>query len=145
MFKAIPYFNFQNALEAIDYYVEYFEAEVVAVTKANHEMFQDAPEEYKMTEEEAEHFIMNAEIKILGQPIFISSTWGGKEIDNEGVQVAFVFDGDDGEAVKEAEDFFNKASQAEARVDVPLGPAAWTKMYGSFQDKYGVDWMISAN
>lgn len=144
MFKAIPYFDFQNALEAIDYYVEYFEAEVVSVTKASHDMFQDAPEEYRITEEEAENFIMNAEIKILGQSFFISSTWAGKEINNEGVQVAFVFDGEDDEAVKEAEAFFDKASQAEARVEVPLGPAAWTKMYGSFQDKYGVDWMISA-
>lgn len=145
MFKAIPYFNFQNALEAIDYYVEHFGAEVVAVTKASHDMFQDAPEEYRMTEEEARNFIMNAEIRILGQSFFISSTWAGKETNNEGVQVAFVFDGEDEDALKEAEEFFDKASQAGARVDVPLGPAAWTKMYGAFHDKYGVDWMISAD
>lgn len=145
MFRAIPYFNFQNALEAIDYYVEYFDAEIIAVTKASHEMFEGAPEEYRMTEEEAEKFIMNAEIKILGQSIFISSTWGGEAINNEGVQVAFVFDGENEEAVKEAESFFHKASQSEVRVDVPLGPTAWTKMYGQFQDKYGVDWMISAD
>ena len=43
--KDIHCFNFQNILEAIDYFVEYFDAEVVAVTEANHEMFEDAPDD----------------------------------------------------------------------------------------------------
>lgn len=145
MFKVIPCFNFQNALEAIDYYVEYFDAEVVSVTKADHEMFEGASEEFKMSEEEAEKFVMNAEVRILGEPIFISSTWGGKETNNEGAQVAFVFEGDDEEAVGMAEAFFGKASSAAARIHMPLGPAEWTSLFGSFEDKYGIDWMISAN
>ena len=145
MFKVIPCFNFQNALEAIDYYVEYFDAEVVSVTKADHEMFEGASDEFKMSEEEAENFVMNAEVRILGEPIFLSSTWGGKETNNEGAQVVFVFEGDDEEAVGMAEAFFGKASSAAARIHMPLGPAEWTSLFGSFEDKYGIDWMISAN
>ncbi|MCD2137873.1 VOC family protein [Salinicoccus halitifaciens] len=144
MFKAVPYFNFKDALEAIDYYVEYFDAEVVGVTKEDHEMFEGSLDEMNMTREEAEKFIMNAEIRILGEPIYISSTWGGKEISNEGTQVAFIFDGDDEEAVETVTAFFEKASAAAAEVSMPLGPVEWSKLFGAFTDKYGVDWMISA-
>nr|WP_243720560.1 hypothetical protein [Macrococcus goetzii] len=39
-------------------------------------MFKDMPEKYKMPEEVAKQFVINAEFEILGERLMISDSWG---------------------------------------------------------------------
>ncbi|WP_240664065.1 glyoxalase/bleomycin resistance/extradiol dioxygenase family protein [Macrococcus sp. DPC7161] len=144
MIKAVPYFNFANALEVLNFYEEKFGAEIVSKTMGDDEMFKDLPEEFKMPEDVAKRFVMNAEFKLLGQTFMISSTMGEREVNNEGVNVCFTFDGSNDIEVKVATEFFDRAVAAGSEVTMPLGPTEWSKLYGMFKDPYGISWMINA-
>lgn len=144
MFNAMQYFNFSNALEALEFYEKNFGARVIGKSMADDDMFRDSLEEMGMSEEEARTFVMNAEFEILGQHFMASSTWGQKEIDNEGASLCFIFDGEDAEAVNQAKDFYNGAVKAGCQVDMELGPTEWTELFGSIRDPYGITWMLSA-
>lgn len=144
MFNAVQYFNYSNALEALEFYERNFGAEVTGRVMADNDMFRDSLEQMGMTEGEAATFVMNAEFEIFGQKFMASSTWKQKDIDNEGASVCFVFDGRDTEAVQKAKDFYNQAVEAGCRVDMELGPTEWTGLFASFTDPYGVSWMLSA-
>lgn len=139
MIKAIQYFNFQNALEAIRYYEKNFDAEVVAVQTGDDDMFKDS----EMPEGVDKDFVMNAEIKVLGQPFYISSTWQNSEINNEGAMVSFIFDLNDQDEKERVKSFYNKAVDAGVEVQMELGETEWTPMFASFRDSYGVSWMLS--
>lgn len=139
MIKTIQYFNFQNALEAIRYYEKNFDAEVVAVQTGDAEMFKDSD----MPEGIDENFVMNAEIKILGQSFYISSTWQNSEINNEGAMVSFTFDLNDNDEKERIKSFYNKVVDSGVKVEMELGETEWTPMFASFRDAYGVNWMLS--
>nr|WP_243720009.1 VOC family protein [Macrococcus lamae] len=102
------------------------------------------PEEYKMPEEVAKNFVMNASFTLLDKTFMASDTWGNRDINNEGAQVCFIFDGNDEEAVNRVKDLFQKAELAGCKIPMPLGPTEWTNLYGSFTDPFGVSWMASA-
>lgn len=92
MIKAIQYFNYSNALEALEFYEKNFDAVINSKVLASDPMFADALDEMGMSQEDAETFVMNAEFEILGQKFMASSTWGQKEIDNTGAILTFTFD-----------------------------------------------------
>lgn len=144
MIKAVTYFNFGNALEALTFYEEKLGAEIVSKTMGDDEMFKNLPEEYKMPDEVAKRFVMNAEFKILGQHFMVSSTQGERPVNNEGMNVCFTFDGNDEEDVKAATTFYQRALDAGCQETMPLGETEWSKLYGMFQDTFGVTWMINA-
>lgn len=144
MFNAVQYFNYSNALEALEFYEKNFGAKIINKAMADDNMFSDSLEEMGMAEEEAGTFVMNAEFEILGQHFMASSTWGQKEIDNEGASMCFTFDGKNDEAVNMARDFYNRAVEAGCKVDMELGPTEWTEFFASVRDPYGITWMLSA-
>ena len=144
MFNAVQYFNYSNALEALEFYERNFGAEVTGKVMADNDMFKGSLEQMGMDEAEAETFVMNAEFEIFDQKFLASSTWKQKEIDNEGASVCFVFDGKDTEAVHKAKTFYDQAVEAGCRVDMELGPTEWTELFASITDPYGVSWMLSA-
>lgn len=92
MIKAVQYFNFSNALEALEFYEKNFDAVINSKSLATDPMFADALDEMGMSKEDAETFVMNAEFEVLGQKFMASSTGGHKEIDNAGAAAAFTFD-----------------------------------------------------
>ncbi|WP_331466719.1 glyoxalase/bleomycin resistance/extradiol dioxygenase family protein [Macrococcoides goetzii] len=144
MIKAVQYFNFHNSLEVLDFYEKHLGAKIINKTMGDDEIFRDMPEEYKMPEEVAKQFVMNAEFEILGQRFMISDSWGQREVNNEGTSVCFTFDGNDEEDVKQATDFYHKAIEAGCKEAMPLGQTEWSKLYGYFNDPFGVTWMINA-
>ncbi|WP_338061514.1 glyoxalase/bleomycin resistance/extradiol dioxygenase family protein [Staphylococcus ratti] len=144
MIKSVSYFNFENALEALNFYEAKLGAEVVSKTMGDDEMFKDLPEEYKMPKDVAKRFVMNAEFKILGETFMVSSTRDERPISNEGTNVCFTFDGSNDADVKAATDFYKRAIEAGCEETMPLGETEWSKLYGMFKDPYGVTWMINA-
>ncbi|ULG74582.1 VOC family protein [Macrococcus brunensis] len=144
MFKAVTYFNFAHFLEALDFYKNKLGARIINQTMGDDEMFKDMPAEYKMPDEVAKRFVMNAEFELLGERFMVSDTMGQRPVNNEGVNVCFTFDGNDAEAVEKAEAFFQQAIAAGCEETMPLGATEWTKLYGMFKDPFGITWMVSA-
>lgn len=139
MIKRIQYFNFQNALEAIEYYEEFFDAKLISKQMGDDEMFADS----KMPESVDKDFVMHAEIEIFGYPFYISSTWGNRPINNEGAMVCFTFKADDEAEKEKIMTFYQRALDAGVQVDMPMEETEWTSMFASFTDRHGVNWMLS--
>lgn len=140
--KAIQYFNFNRTLEALNFYQTYFGATMISQIMGDDVMFEGAPEEYRMPEDVAKNFVMNAEFEILGHSFMASDTWEQREVNNEGAIVTFVAESPEDEAA--VNDFFMKASQApRCQITMPLSETEWAKVYGMFIDPYGVTWMIN--
>nr|WP_263312724.1 glyoxalase/bleomycin resistance/extradiol dioxygenase family protein [Mammaliicoccus sp. Marseille-Q6498] len=134
------YFNFQNSIEALKFYEEKLGATDIMRVPGNHEMFKDAPEEFKMPES----FTMNASFKILDKTFLCSDTWQNKPIDNEGAQVCFQFNYDNVEDREAIQELFKKAEDAGCKIQMPLNKVEWSPMFGSFKDPFGVSWMANA-
>lgn len=141
MVKHFQYFNFQNALEAIGYYKNNFNAALVSIQMMDDAMFEDTSEFNDIPAEVKENFAMHAEIEILGSGFYISDTWNNKPINNEGAMMAFVFDLETEK--KQMISFYEQAVDSGVDVQMPLEEAEWTSMFASFKDKYGVNWMLS--
>ncbi|WP_124058911.1 VOC family protein [Vaginisenegalia massiliensis] len=136
MFTVIPYFNFPNALEALTYYEETLGAKVTSKFMANDPLFGQADAD--------EDVIMNAEFELLGQRFMLSTTPDKTPVNNEGVYVAFNFDGKDQEAMVQAQAFYERAIQSDSQILVPLGATPWSPLYGMFTDPFGISWMVNA-
>lgn len=143
MIQAVQYFNYSNALEALNFYEKNFNAEVNSKVLASDPMFEKALDEMGMSKEDAETFVMNAEFEILGEKFMASSTWGHKEIDNSGAAAAFTFDIKNAEELKQMKSFYSSAIEAGCHVDMEAGPTEWSEYFASFKDPYGISWMIS--
>lgn len=144
MINAVTYLNFPNALEALTFYKEKFGASIINQTMGDDEMFKDLPPEYKMPEEIAKQFVMNAEFELLGQRFMVSDTMGQRSVTHEGISICFTFDGSSDEETKEVTSFFERAIEAGSEITMPLGATEWTKLYGMFKDPFGITWMVNA-
>lgn len=145
MFKAIAYLNSNRASEMLDFYEKNFDAVVISKVMANDTMFANSSEDMKMPEEIAKDFVMNAEFEILEQTFMLSDTWEKQEINNQGANICFTFDGNNEAEIEQAKAFYNSALESGCKIIMPLGPTEWTKMYAMWDDPFGVTWMISAN
>lgn len=143
MIKAVQYFNYSNALEALEFYEKNFDAVINTKIMASDPKFAAGLDEMGMSAEDAETFVMNAEFEVLGQRFMASSTWQHKDIDNSGAIITFVFDSNNEEELNAVTNLYNKAVEAGCRVDMKLGPTEWTRYFASFKDPYGINWMIS--
>lgn len=143
MIQAVQYFNYSNALEALDFYENNFNAKVNTKVLASDPMFEKSLDEMGMSKEDAETFVMNAEFEILDQKFMASSTWGHEEIDNSGAAVAFTFDIKNAEELNQMKSFYSSAIEAGCRADMEAGPTEWSEYFASFKDPYGINWMIS--
>jgi len=141
MVKHFQYFNFQNALEAIDYYKNNFGASLVSIQMMDDAMFEDTSEFKDVPADVKRNFVMHAEIEIMGHGFYISDTWNGKSINNEGAMMAFVFDlkTEKNQMVS----FYEQAVASGVDVQMPMEETEWTPMFASFRDKHGVNWMLS--
>src|SRR5699024_8419185 len=95
--KAIPYFNFANTLEALEFYPN-IGAQDIHMDLGFDDMFIEMPERERP--KNPEKFVMNAEVKMFGNKIFVSDTWDQHKADHTDSNISFVFDLNDSKEVQ---------------------------------------------
>ena len=138
--KAIPYFNFANTLEVLEFYQKLGATDIQMVLGSD-EMFMEMPESQRP--KNPEKFVMNAEFKMFGNKIFVSDTWDQHKADHTDSNISFVFDLNDSKEVQAVKDFFTKATELGCTIEMPLEEAEWTEMFGMIKDPFGLSWMFS--
>jgi len=130
--KLNPYLNFAgNAEEVIDFYKNALDGEVVMLTR-----FAESPipcdDDYKQK-------IMHAQIVFGGDNlIMISDAMKGTPFSTTGnIQLSIGLDD-----VAKTHEIFNKLSDG-GKIVMPLEKQFWGGIFGMFQDKFGVDWMLN--
>jgi PhnB protein len=130
--KLNPYLNFDgNAEEAVNFYKEALGAEVPMLTR-----FGESP---MPSGDDEKNRIMHARIVFGDNIIMISDTMKGRsDFSTKGnIQLSI---GLDDEA--KTHEIFNKLS-AGGTVTMPLAKQFWGAIFGMFQDKFGVNWMLN--
>ncbi|MCI2804311.1 VOC family protein [Staphylococcus pettenkoferi] len=138
--RAIQYFNFRNSLAALNFYEKHLGATNIRRVGGDDARFQDMPDDYKVDDD----FTMHASFDIMGETFYCSDTYKHRKIDNSGAIVSLTFDYDDEADRQRAIDFYGRAIEGGCEASIPLGETAWSKLYGIFNDPFGVTWMINA-
>ena len=136
MAKINPYLNFDgNAEEAFNFYKSVFGGEFSNVQK-----FKDMPGSEKMSAEDANK-IMHIALPLSDGYILMASdtleSMGHKLKVGNNVYINLSPDSEE-----EADRLFNGLS-AGGKVEMALEKTFWGAYFGSFADKYGVQWMIN--
>ncbi len=130
-----PHVNFNgNAEEAFEFYKSVFGGELVDLTR-----FKDIPNPgFEVPEEEKEKLMHIAlpigPTMLMGNdvPAFMGKT-------NERENRSKILIG--AESREEADRLFEGLS-ADGEVESPMNQSPWGSYFGSFRDKYGIEWMI---
>ncbi|MGY5850975.1 VOC family protein [Salegentibacter sp. F14] len=134
--KVQAYLNFDgNAQEAFNFYKEVFGGEFSAVLKMS-----DAPESDKLSEKERNR-IMHISLPISKDVILMASdilpSMGHKLKKGNNLYISL-----HPESKEEADRIFYELSEGGA-IEMPIEDQFWGDYYGSFEDKFGVKWMIN--
>ncbi len=130
--KLNPYLNFAgNAEEVINFYKDALGGEVVMLSR-----FEDSP---IPCDDDWKQKIMHARIVFGGDNIImISDAMKGSPFSTNGnIQLSI---GLDDEA--KTHEIFNKLSEG-GKITMPLAKQFWGDVFGMFQDKFGVEWMLN--
>ncbi|HLY68606.1 MAG TPA: VOC family protein [Puia sp.] len=130
--KLIPYLNFAgNAEDAIEFYKNALDGELLMLTRYGESPVQSAEDEKQK--------IMHARIQFGGDNIImISDTMKGSPFSTNGnIQLSI---GLDDEA--KTNEIFNKLSEG-GKVVMPVAKQFWGDIFGMLQDKFGVNWMLN--
>ena len=131
-----PYLNFKDRTEeAFNFYRSVLGGEFTMLQR-----FKDMPGAGKMADDEGD-LILHVSLS-LGNGIVIMGSdapesMGRKVIFGNNVHISI-----DAESEREAESMFKGLSEGGV-IDMPLQKMFWGAMYASFQDKFGVHWMIN--
>jgi len=124
-----------NCEEAFNFYKSVFGGEFTTLQR-----FKDMPSEYKIPEEEGEKIMhifyrFSKETCLMGCDS--SSSMFGEAVigDNFSLSVSVETD-------EECTRIFNALSQG-GEVTMPLQKVFWGALFGSFTDRFGINWMIS--
>ncbi len=133
--KITPYLNFNgNCSDAIELYEKAFEV------KASVMRYKDAPpsEEYAIIEG-TENFVMHACLtNRKDYTVFLADMPPNMPIQfGNGMSISIELD-----SVEKVESAF-QTLKAEGKVIMELQETFWSKYFGSLEDKFGVNWMIS--
>lgn len=140
MAKVNVYLNFNgNCEEAFNFYKANFGGEFPYIGK-----FKDMPKDEKnpMPEEMAEK-IMHVSLQISEETALMGSDTGGewaqhyKQGNNFTISIS-------ADSKAEADKLFNGLSEG-GKVTMPLANTFWGDYFGMFEDKFGVNWMMSWN
>lgn len=131
-----PHVNFNgNAEEAFNFYKSVFGGDFARIVR-----FKDlASDEFKVSEKE-ENKIMHIELPIgKGSKLMANDVpeFMGKTNENENRSKIVIT----AESKDEADKLFNGLS-AGGQVEFPIGDSPWGSYFGSFRDKYGIEWMV---
>lgn len=137
MAKLNPYLNFDgNAEEAFNFYKSVFGGEF----KGGINRMSDAPGTENLSAEEKNR-VMHIALPIAGGDMLMASdiipSMGHKLVKGNNNYISLF-----PESREEADRLFNGLS-AGGNIEMPLDDMFWGAYYGSFEDKFGVHWMIN--
>ena len=136
MTKLNTYLNFAgNAEEAFNFYKSVFGGEFMAVVR-----FKDMPMEGVTIPKEDENKIMHIGLPIGNDVLMASDTL--ESLGQKLTQGNNVYLSVHPESKEEADRIFNALS-AGGTIEMPIADQPWGDYYGSFKDKFGVQWMVN--
>jgi PhnB protein len=131
-----PYLNFNgNTEEAFNFYKSVFGGEFLALMR-----FKDNPQCDQMSEADKDR-IMHIALPIGNGAVLM----GTDALESMGQKLTFgnnFYLTISPESKEEAEKLFNGLS-AGGKIEMPLQDMFWGAYYGSFTDKFGVQWMVN--
>ncbi|MGX7775616.1 VOC family protein [Streptococcus pluranimalium] len=122
-----------NGLEAVDFYKDVFNAEVVTCTTFG-QAIPDTPEENK-------DLVLNANLNINGIRLQLSDNGSGHEY-VQGTHMTACIQLDDAEETKE---LFEKLADDAQAIDMELQETPWSPAYGIVVDKFGMTWQVNTD
>ncbi|MGV3294151.1 VOC family protein [Streptococcus pluranimalium] len=122
-----------NGLEAVDFYKDVFNAEVVSCTTFG-QAIPDTPEENK-------DLVLNANLNINGIRLQLSDNGSGHEY-VQGTHMTACIQLDDAEETKE---LFEKLADGAQVIDMELQETPWSPAYGIVVDKFGMTWQVNTD
>ncbi len=130
-----PYLNFNgNTEEAFNFYKSVFGGEFTALQR-----FKDIPEADKFPKADQEK-IMHISLPLGNGTVLMASdaleSMGFNLISGNNFYILI-----ESESKEEADKLFNKLS-AGGKIEMPMQDMFWGAYYGSFSDKFGINWMI---
>lgn len=137
MTKLNIYLNFVgNTEEAFNFYKSVFGGELTPIVR-----FKDMPMEGVHIPEEDENKVMHVGLPIGdGQMLMGTDTLeslGQKLVQGNNVHISV-----HPESKEEADRVFTALSEG-GQVEMPIADQVWGDYYGSFRDKFGVQWMVN--
>ncbi len=138
MAKIHAYLNFNgNCEEAFTFYEKVFNTQSIGTYR-----FGDMPEnpEFPVNNEDKQK-IMHTAIMINDSTMLMGSDCIeglGQKITN-GTSTYIMLDT---ETAQEAKDLYQVLSENALNIEMPLGEQFWAELYASFQDQFGICWMI---
>lgn len=134
--KVNPYLNFDGETEeAFDFYKSIFGGEFMTKMKMT-----DAPESEKLPENERNR-IMHISLPISEDVILMASdilpSMGHELKKGNNLYISL-----HPESREEADRIFNQLSES-GDIEMPMDDQFWGDYFGSFEDKFGVKWMIN--
>jgi PhnB protein len=137
MTKLNPYLNFAgNAEEAFNFYKSVFGGEFTSVVR-----FKDMPVEGMSIEKADEDKLMHIGLAIGADNVLMASdtleSMGQKLMPGNNHYISVHPD-----SKQEADRLFQGLS-AGGEVEMPIADQVWGDYYGSFTDKFGVQWMVN--
>jgi PhnB protein len=135
--KLNTYLNFAgNTEEAFNFYKSVFGGEFTSVVR-----FKDMPIEGVAIPKEAENKILHIGLPI-GQANVLMATDTLESLGQKLVQGNNVYISVHPDSKEEADRIFNALS-AGGLIEMPIANQPWGDYYGSFKDKFGVQWMVN--
>lgn len=136
MTRMNPYLNFDGtAEEAFQFYRSVFGGEFLSVNKMS-----EAPGTKKLPENERNR-MMHIALPIDGHTVLMASdtmpSMGHTLKEGNNVHISLHAD-----SREEADRLFNGLSTG-GKIEMPLQDTFWGAYFGSFKDKYGIQWMVS--
>jgi PhnB protein len=137
MTKLNTYLNFAgNTEEAFSFYKSIFGGEFTSVVR-----FKDMPMQGVNIPREDENKIMHIGLPI-GNDNVLMATDTLESLGQKLVQGNNVYISVHPESKEEADRIFNALS-ASGTIEMPIAAQSWGDYYGSFEDKFGVHWMVN--
>lgn len=135
MIKAIELYlvTNNNGLEAVEFYKNVFNAEVVSCTTFG----QAIPN----TPKESKDLVLNANLNINGIRLQLSDN-GSQHAYVQGTNMTACIQLDD---VEQAHDIFQKLEKEAQRIDLPMAETPWSPAYGIVVDKFGMTWQVNTD
>jgi len=135
--KLNVYLNFAgNTEEALNFYKSVFGGELTPIVR-----FKDMPMEGVRIPKEDENKVMHIGLPI-GKDQMLMATDTLESLGQKLVQGNNVYISIHPDSKEEADRIFNTLSKG-GTIEMPISDQAWGDYYGSFKDKFGVQWMIN--
>lgn len=133
--KIYPYLTFENAKEAMDYYVANFDAKIIY----HQPLDKEQAESIGLDPNNLSGTTMYGEFQVAGQKIVCADATMGNPQTSTAISIMLCF----GEEKDQARQFFDHlADSDQQKVTVPYGNWVLGSTMGQVVDRYGLTWII---